>query len=101
MNLTLSNSIKTLTRAQKLEKVLDLIEYFEVKENKVIIGLNKDIVLVSNGDMFTVTKGLNVSFAEQIHFNPNISPNEILKDDFAETLSQTLKSEQGCLTKEP
>lgn len=100
MNLEISNSIKTLTRAQKLEKVLDLIEYFEVKENKVIIGLNKDVVLVTKGDLISITQGAKVSFANEIHFNPEINPNKVLNDNFVEELRNSIP-QQGCLSEEP
>ena len=94
---TLNKSLTRYRNKEKMEKLLDLIDYFEVDGSKAVIKLNKDIALVSNGSIINICKGYNVTFAHQIHLNPNVSVSKVFEDDFVECLEESKEIEQGCL----
>jgi hypothetical protein len=94
--LEITTTKRLLTAPEKLEKILSLIEYIDITESKVLIGLNKDVIIYNNGSTISINKGVNVTFSDQIHFNPEIDPKTVLQDDFVECLKKSA-IEQGCL----
>jgi presenilin-like A22 family membrane protease len=56
----------------KLKTVLDIIDKIEVSKDKAIITLSKDVVIVNEGSLITINKGINVTIANEIHLNPDI-----------------------------
>lgn len=94
----LNKSIRQYKNREKLDKILDLIDYFEIDESKAIIQFNKDILLINNGSTISVSKGYNITFAQEIHLNPNVPVSEIFSDSFVECLQKSKDIDQGCLT---
>ena len=94
---SLDKSLTTFKNKEKLEKLLDLIDYFEVDETKAVLKLNKDVALISNGSIINICKGYNVTFAHEVHLNPNVPLNKVFEDDFVECLEKSKETEQMFL----
>ena len=70
-----------LTPSNKLEKLASLIDSITVQDDKVHIKLSRDIIIENSGNTVTISGGMSITIATEIHLNPvlPIFPNDDLK----------------------
>jgi hypothetical protein len=58
----------------KLEILLEeVIDKIEIKENSINIKTKNNILIENEGHIVSISSGVNVTMANQIHLNPNIN----------------------------
>ena len=86
------------SREDKLNKLLDCIDNIVVKDDAVYITYNKNVVEIYADSKVSITKGLDINLATQIHLNPTIDKNLIdIKDIISQTKQSTISAKGRSL----
>jgi hypothetical protein len=68
---------RTPTKSEKINFFLNtIIDNIEIKENDVIIKLNKNLLIMNDGHLVLHNSGYSVLYGKQIHLNPMVDINE-------------------------
>lgn len=86
------------SREDKLNKLLDCIDNIVIKDDAVYITYNKNVVEIYADNKVSITKGLDINLATQIHLNPTIDKNLIdIKDIISQTKQSTISAKGRSL----
>lgn len=72
----IKRAINYITKSEKskIDILLNhLIDSIEVKDDVVVIKTSKNILLENDGHVVTLTKGVSVQIAKEIHLNPELN----------------------------
>ena len=86
------------SREDKLNKLLDCIDNIVIKDDAVYITYNKNVVEIYADNKVSITKGLDINLATQIHLNPTIDKTLIdIKDIISQTKQSTISAKGRSL----
>jgi len=70
-----------IEKTKKLNKLLEIIDHIEIKDNNVLIKTNKNIIVQNEGSVVQINSGYHVLLAKEIHLNPEV---EFVTDRYIE-----------------
>lgn len=93
MKIIKSKKQSTIQKISNLNKLLEIIDYLDVTDKRIVVGLKKDLFIFNKGSSVFVNRGVNVTFANEIHFNPDIPTEKILQENLIENIKESINKE--------